>query len=72
MRLRACRTKVAILIAKMLNILADMEEELNNFMPQNIMRNDKHINMSAYFKHGNLQGTALDHDCPYSLSDKTI
>ena len=40
MRLMACRTKVAILIAKMLNILADMEEELNNFMPQNIMRND--------------------------------
>ena len=56
----------------MLNILADMEEEPNNFMPQNIMRNDKHINMSAYFKHGNLQETALGHDCPYSLSDKTI
>lgn len=49
-----------------------MDEQLNNFIPLSIVRNDQHINISEYttkFKR-DVQGTA-DCDCPNSLSDMT-
>ena len=48
MRLRGYGAKIAIFVAKMSSILANMEEDLNKFMPHSIMRNDKHINISEY------------------------